>query len=59
MAKITAQTPDGKRVTVIETDASPIEAVGVFKAGNPELTKWEIDGQPIKLVNKETGKIDE
>lgn len=58
MAKITAKTPDGDRINIMETNVNPLDAVIQGKNDNPELTEWEIDGEPVKLVNSETGEID-
>lgn len=58
MAKITAKTPEGETLNIMDTDTDPVGAVVQGKNDNPDLTNWKIDGKPVKLINKETGDID-
>lgn len=58
MSKVTAQFPDGERREIADIKENPEGFVVQGKNDNPDLTHWEIDGQPVKLVNQETGEVD-
>jgi hypothetical protein len=59
MSKVTAQTPEGDRIHIADTQEDAEGFVQQGKNDNPDLTKWEIDGKPIKLTNADTGEVDE